>query len=119
MSTQKKWKLAQMLCLAVMLAGIIGLGVSVFGEAGPRRALGHRHPGGPVGQPDVRSGPAPPEGEVSGHSKSNGADVRRRPQQARRSAAAPWREETAEALRCGAAWRASWPNTAGRGSERP
>lgn len=34
MSTQKKWKLAQMLCLAVMLAGIIGLGVSVFGEAG-------------------------------------------------------------------------------------
>ena len=35
MSTQKKWKLAQMLCLAVMLAGIIGLGVSVFGEAGP------------------------------------------------------------------------------------
>ena len=44
MSTQKKWKLAQMLCLAVMLAGIIGLGVSVFGEAGP-----HRRPGGPVG----------------------------------------------------------------------
>ena len=34
MSTQQKWKLAQMLCLAVMLAGIIGLGVSVFGEAG-------------------------------------------------------------------------------------
>ena len=34
MSTQKKWKLAQMLCLAVMLAGVIGLGISVFGEAG-------------------------------------------------------------------------------------
>ena len=99
MSTQKKWKLAQMLCLAVMLAGIIGLGVSVFGEAGP-----HRRPGGPVGQPGVRPGPTPPEGEVSGHSKTNGADVRQRPQQARRSAAAPWREETAEALRCGAAW---------------
>ena len=66
MSTQKKWKLAQMLCLAVMLAGIIGLGVSVFGEAGP---------------------------------------------------AAPWREKTAETLRCGAAWRASWPSAAGRGSE--
>ena len=59
----------------------------------------------------------PPEGEVSGHSKTNGADVRQRPQQARRSAAAPWREETAEALRCGATWCASWPNTAGRGSE--
>ena len=70
-----------------------------------------------MGQPDVRSGPAPPEGEVSGHSKSNGADVRRRPQQARRSAAAPWREETAEALRCGAAWRASWPSAAGRESK--
>ena len=40
MSTQKKWKLAQMLCLAVMLAGIIGLGVSVFGEAGPAAPLG-------------------------------------------------------------------------------
>ena len=66
MSTQKKWKLAQMLCLAVMLAGVIGLEVSVFGEAGP---------------------------------------------------AAPWREETAEALRCGATWRASWPSAAGRGSE--
>ena len=36
MSTQKKWKLAQTLCLAVMMAGVIGLGVSVFGEAGPR-----------------------------------------------------------------------------------
>ena len=34
MSAQKKWKLAQTLCLAVMLAGVIGLGVSVFGEAG-------------------------------------------------------------------------------------
>ena len=40
MSTQKKWKLAQMLCLAVMLAGIIGLGVSVFGEAGPAAPWG-------------------------------------------------------------------------------
>ena len=161
MSTQKKWKLAQMLCLAVMLAGIIGLGVSVFGEAGPAAPWGiaalaglwgnlvrpgpappegevsglakptartcgsvpskrgvqpplrgakrqRRHSA--VGQPGVRPGPAPPEGEVSGHSKTNGADVRQRPQQARRSAAAPWREETAEALRCGAAWRASWPS---------
>lgn len=35
MSAQKKWKLAQTLCLAVMMAGVIGLGVSVFGEAGP------------------------------------------------------------------------------------
>lgn len=35
MSTQKKWKLAQTLCLAVMMAGVIGLGISVFGEAGP------------------------------------------------------------------------------------
>ena len=40
MSTQKKWKLAQMLCLAMMLAGIIGLGVSVFGEAGPAAPWG-------------------------------------------------------------------------------
>ena len=40
MSTQKKWKLAQMLCLAVMLAGVIGLGVSVFGEAGPAAPWG-------------------------------------------------------------------------------
>ena len=40
MSTQKKWKLVQMLCLAVMLAGIIGLGVSVFGEAGPAAPWG-------------------------------------------------------------------------------
>ena len=56
MSAQKKWKLAQTLCLAVMMAGVIGLGISVFGEAGP---------------------------------------------------AAPWREETAEALRCGATWCAS------------
>ena len=38
MSAQKKWKLAQTLCLAVMMAGVIGLGVSVFGEAGPARA---------------------------------------------------------------------------------
>ena len=66
MSTQKKWKLAQTLCLAVMMAGVIGLGISVFGEAGP---------------------------------------------------AAPWREKTAEALRCGATWRASWPNATGRGSK--
>ena len=70
-----------------------------------------------MGQPGVRPGPTPPEGEVSGHSKTNGADVRQRPKQARRSAAAPWREETAEALRCGAAWCASWPSAAGRGSE--
>ena len=35
MSAQKKWKLAQTLCLAVMMAGVIGLGISVFGEAGP------------------------------------------------------------------------------------
>ena len=35
MSAQKKWKLAQTLCLAVMMAGVIGLGVSVFGEAEP------------------------------------------------------------------------------------
>ena len=40
MSTQKKWKLAQMLCLAVMLAGVIGLGISVFGEAGPAAPWG-------------------------------------------------------------------------------
>jgi len=40
MSTQKKWKLAQMLCLAVMLAGVIGLGISVFGEAGPAASWG-------------------------------------------------------------------------------
>ena len=69
MSTQKKWKLAQMLCLAVMLAGIIGLGVSVFGGGRVRRTLGRCRPGGSVGQPDVRPGPAPPEGEVSGHNK--------------------------------------------------
>lgn len=29
-----------MLCLAMMLAGIIGLGVSVFGEAGPAAPWG-------------------------------------------------------------------------------
>lgn len=40
MSTQKKWKLAQTLCLAVMLAGVIGLGVSIFGEAGPAAPWG-------------------------------------------------------------------------------
>ena len=40
MSAQKKWKLAQMLCLAVMLAGVIGLGISVFGEAGPAAPWG-------------------------------------------------------------------------------
>ena len=40
MSAQKKWKLAQTLCLAVMLAGVIGLGISVFGEAGPAALWG-------------------------------------------------------------------------------
>lgn len=40
MSAQKKWKLAQTLCLAVMMAGVIGLGVSVFGEAGPAASWG-------------------------------------------------------------------------------
>ena len=40
MSTQRKWKLAQLLCLAVMLAGILGLGVSVFGEMGPAAPWG-------------------------------------------------------------------------------
>lgn len=40
MSTQKKWKLAQTLCLAVMMAGVIGLGISVFGEAGPAAPCG-------------------------------------------------------------------------------
>ena len=40
MSTQKKWKLAQTLCLAVMMAGVIGLGISVFGEAGPAASWG-------------------------------------------------------------------------------
>ena len=29
-----------MLCLAVMLAGVIGLGISVFGEAGPAAPWG-------------------------------------------------------------------------------
>lgn len=40
MSAQKKWKLAQTLCLAVMMAGVIGLGISVFGEAGPAAPWG-------------------------------------------------------------------------------
>lgn len=40
MNTQRKWKLAQLLCLAVMLAGILGLGVSVFGEIGPAAPWG-------------------------------------------------------------------------------
>ena len=40
MSAQKKWKLAQTLCLAVMMAGVIGLGVSVFEEAGPAAPWG-------------------------------------------------------------------------------
>lgn len=40
MSAQKKWKLAQTLCLAVMMAGVIGLGISVFGEAGPAALWG-------------------------------------------------------------------------------
>lgn len=40
MSTQRKWKLAQLLCLAVMLAGILGLGVSVFGKMGPAAPWG-------------------------------------------------------------------------------
>ena len=40
MNTQRKWKLAQLLCLAVMLAGILGLGVSVFGKMGPAAPWG-------------------------------------------------------------------------------
>ena len=40
MSAQQKCKLAQTLCLAVMMAGVIGLGVSVFGEAGPAAPWG-------------------------------------------------------------------------------
>ena len=40
MSAQKKWKLAQTQCLAVMMAGVIGLGISVFGEAGPAAPWG-------------------------------------------------------------------------------
>ena len=40
MSAQKKWKLAQTLCLAVMMAGVIGLGISVCGEAGPAAPWG-------------------------------------------------------------------------------
>ena len=40
MSAQKKWKLAQTLCLAVMMAGVIGLEISVFGEAGPTAPWG-------------------------------------------------------------------------------
>ena len=66
MSTQKKWKLAQTLCLAVMLAGVIGLGISVFGEAGPPlRGAKRQRRHSAVGQPGARPGPTPPEGEVN------------------------------------------------------
>ena len=38
-------------------------------------------------------------GKRKGPGKTSGADARQRPAQARPSAAAPWRESTAEALR--------------------